>query len=115
MNLAKLPMRDVSYTLEFPNPFAVKDRPSIAVAKAPDHSTSFARSKLYVKHTTRGIKGEARVRGHALRLQNFFARQVAMRIAHRHLTVAQWPAWTIFSGVKKVRSTAPMFTNRLSF
>jgi hypothetical protein len=56
MNLAKLTMRDASYTLEFWNPLAIKYRLSVAVAKAPDHSNSITRVALYVKHTTRHIK-----------------------------------------------------------
>ena len=56
MNLAKLPMRDASYTFEFPDPFAIKCRPSVAVAEAPDHSSSIAHVALYVKHIMRRIQ-----------------------------------------------------------
>jgi hypothetical protein len=92
MNLAKLPMRDASYTLEFLNPLAIKYRPSVAVAKAPDHSSSIARIALYVKHTTRGIKGEARgpkercaiAEPDPASLTRSCPDAVAMRIAHRH-------------------------------
>ena len=59
MNLAKLPMRDAGYTLEFRDPLAIEYRPSVAVAKAPDHSGSIAHVALYVKHTTRHIKRKA--------------------------------------------------------
>lgn len=54
MNLTKLPMRDVCDTLEFPDMFAIEDRPSIAVAKAPDHAINYCTYRVVCEASDAG-------------------------------------------------------------
>jgi hypothetical protein len=60
MNLAKLSMRYLSDTFEFPDPLAIEDRPSIAVAETPDHTIEYCTYRVICEayngqHQTPGI------------------------------------------------------------